>query len=61
MYYYHAFGYTKDVLIYPQNSITFDFAGMIAGHPMIDAFIMNKDMHLQLHVMDINDGTYKTY
>jgi hypothetical protein len=34
MPYYHSFGHTDKLLIYPHNSINFDVIGMMEGHPM---------------------------
>ena len=59
--YYHSFGHTDSVVVFPDNSIGFDVMGMFEGKPMEHNFVFDWDTMLTLHIMQLSDGTSKSF
>lgn len=61
MNYYHSFGMSKDYILFPEQPITIDVAGMLASSPMSKCFIMDFNTgNIKFHFMKIDDGSIQT-
>lgn len=61
MEYYHSFGHTKDYLLMPKNSVTFNMKNMMTGYPVMECFNINFKNNLEFNLMKIADGSYETF
>jgi len=61
MSYYHTFGHTDKYLLFPEFPVSFNMAGMLEGKCMEENFIVDPKTNIIFHVMNIADGTFKSF
>ena len=61
MSYYHTFGHTDKYLLFPEFPVSFNMAGMLQGKCMEENFIVDPKTNIIFHVMNIADGTFKSF